>query len=154
MVRKEFNNQIPVGLFIFLLLSEPQDYICAQCNESTTTAAELIEHISEKHGVVLCKEVKTLPTDEISWQNHLPLQYTDKHEQSPLFRLHQNHPVHPKHTPAALPISLTLSYNSYFLHGHRHYLNQELLRRVHVQNEMIGSCLDEEEHNSATNLYG
>ena len=37
------------------MFSEPQDYICAQCNESVT-----IEQIIEKHGVVLSKEVKTM----------------------------------------------------------------------------------------------
>ena len=81
-----------IGSFSNLSTNKYRIFISSspQCNESTTTAAKLIEHISVKHGVVLCREVKTLQREQISWHHHLPLQSTEKCKKSQLSRLHPN----------------------------------------------------------------
>ena len=57
--------------------TDPKFYSCAQCNEKVPSASEMIKHMKEKHGIELCKEIKTdrktEPCSEIQHIYNLPL---------------------------------------------------------------------------------
>ena len=62
--------------------TDPKFYSCAQCNEKVPSASEMIKHMKEKHGIELCKEIKTDTKTEpfiiglggISWNMHWNMQ--------------------------------------------------------------------------------
>ena len=113
--------------------AEPLVYTCAQCNERVPSAREMIKHIQEKHGIELCKELKsnpkTEPFSEILPTYNLPLQPSPKYYPTLLQEQSNFSTSYPFPQPPSLPMSEPLQYQAllshHFLQGLKNYQSKE-----------------------------
>jgi len=118
-----------------LASADPKVYSCAQCSERVPSASEMLKHMLERHGIELCKEIKT----DTKTEPFIDIQHTYNLPLIPAKKMQGFYPLfHPKSLPMSNPIPYQTMLGHHFLQGFENY-QQTTYFKEHKDNLSTGS---------------